>query len=139
MKRTEVEQNILSQSVKNLQTYGYPAVNEENIFLDTIYSAFFERMLKDAIGQGADKEINNLLNEMTDVATLKEKYMPAYEEFKSLSEQEEAAPLSDEQEKRYHYLATTFLLPIMDRLYKVGEEDFFLDYQFKYYTKDKNK
>lgn len=42
---------IKNQGVKNLKTYGYPDVDSGNIMTDVIYSAFFEEMLKDAIGK----------------------------------------------------------------------------------------
>jgi uncharacterized Zn ribbon protein len=43
-----MKQRIITNSVAALKEFGYPQVNEENIFTDEVYSAFFEKMLKDA-------------------------------------------------------------------------------------------
>jgi hypothetical protein len=43
-----MKQKLLDRAIRNLKEFGYPDVNETNIFSDYIYSEFFKRMLKDA-------------------------------------------------------------------------------------------
>lgn len=52
---------ILKRAVKNLNEYGYPDCNMNNIFTDQVYSAFFKRMLEDNLGQGIDPAIRDLI------------------------------------------------------------------------------
>jgi|GEM_PF-5392807 len=58
-----MERALIAAGVKNLKEYGYPEVNETNILIDPIYSAFFRSMLRDNKGHGAavDKAIDSLL------------------------------------------------------------------------------
>jgi hypothetical protein len=49
--------------VKNLKEFGYPKVTVDNITTDIIYKALFLSMLKDNLGHGVDKEINELIKE----------------------------------------------------------------------------
>jgi len=51
-----IRQEILKAGVIGLKDFGYPSVTEENILTDTIYSAFFEEMLKDNIYELEEKE-----------------------------------------------------------------------------------
>lgn len=53
---------IIKNGIANLENFGYNNVNEENIFTDEIYSAFFKSMLKDNLGNGFDAEINEILS-----------------------------------------------------------------------------
>lgn len=43
----EIRTLLLKAGVKNLKTFGYPDVNQENILTDMIYREFFRSMLTD--------------------------------------------------------------------------------------------
>lgn len=55
---------LTENGVKNLKEFGYPNVDPENIFTDMIYSAFFSKMLEEALGNGLDEEVNYLLGKI---------------------------------------------------------------------------
>ena len=61
-----IRDSLIEGGIKNLKEYGYPAVNEENILTDVIYSGFFKSMLDDNKGFSAavDAAINNLIAEI---------------------------------------------------------------------------
>jgi hypothetical protein len=59
----DVKNKIKQRGVKNLQEFGYPEANMNNITTDMVYKAFFLSMLKDNLGHGFDKEINELIKE----------------------------------------------------------------------------
>ena len=61
-----MKQKLIKTGIKNLNEFGYPNVNEQNILTDVIYSGFFLSMLKDNLGHGEvyDKVINELINEI---------------------------------------------------------------------------
>lgn len=61
-----MKEKLIAAGVKNLQAFGYPKVNKENIFTDAIYSAFFKEMLKDAKGhsRAVDAAVEELLQRM---------------------------------------------------------------------------
>jgi len=59
-----LREKIIANGVKNLREFGYPNVNEQNIFTDIIYRQFFKRMLEDNIGFGHDKLINEMISEI---------------------------------------------------------------------------
>ncbi len=65
----QINQNVVSKiinnGIKNMQEFGYPGVNAENITTDTVYKLFFENMLKENLGKGFDTEINHLLGQIT--------------------------------------------------------------------------
>lgn len=44
----DVRKSLLTAGVKNLKTFGYPDVNQENILTDMIYREFFRSMLTDS-------------------------------------------------------------------------------------------
>ena len=60
---TEIRTKLIAAGVKTLKSFGYPAVNSENILTDDVYKAFFASMLEDSKGNGKaiDKEIDALL------------------------------------------------------------------------------
>lgn len=41
-----MEKRLTANGVLNLQKYGYPDCNKDNILTDLIYSAFFKKMLE---------------------------------------------------------------------------------------------
>lgn len=57
-------EQILANGVRNLQQFGYPGVNEQNILTDLVYSMFFQRLLEDNLGKGADDVIKPLMKEI---------------------------------------------------------------------------
>ncbi len=61
-----IRQSLIEAGVKNLQDWGYPSANEDNILTDDIYKNFFLVMLQDNKGQGAnlDTQINILIREL---------------------------------------------------------------------------
>lgn len=61
-----IKSKILKAGVKSLQEFGYPSVDEKNIFTDMIYKEFFRRWLEDAKEERKDlaKEIDQLLSEI---------------------------------------------------------------------------
>ena len=61
--RKEIKNKLKQAGVRNLKEFGYPEVNTDNITTDMIYKAFFLSMLKDNLGKGFDKEINELIKE----------------------------------------------------------------------------
>jgi hypothetical protein len=42
-----MEKKLIANGVLNLQKYGYPDCNKNNILTDLIYSGFFKSMLKE--------------------------------------------------------------------------------------------
>ena len=67
MTNIEIRVKLIAAGVKNLITFGYPEVNQENILTDEVYKAFFESMLEDNIGQSnaqVDAVIAVLLKEI---------------------------------------------------------------------------
>lgn len=62
---TTIETKLIEAGVKNLREFGYPDCNSENILTDQIYSAFFKSMLEDNKGKGVDKEIDALIDRMS--------------------------------------------------------------------------
>ncbi len=58
-----MKDQLIAAGVKNLNAYGYPKCNKDNILTDQIYKAFFVSMLKDNKGNGVliDKAIDELL------------------------------------------------------------------------------
>lgn len=62
----QIKDHLKKAGVKNLQQFGYPVVNTENIMTDEIYSAFFKSMLEDNKGkeQRFDLAIDELLCEL---------------------------------------------------------------------------
>lgn len=60
----DIRAKLIAAGVKNLKEFGYPNVDTSNILTDEIYKRFFISMLKDNLGQGVDKQINELLSEL---------------------------------------------------------------------------
>ena len=58
----QIKDKLLVAGVKNLKEWGYPAVTEENILTDEVYSGFFKVMLLDNMGNG--KQIDIAINEL---------------------------------------------------------------------------
>lgn len=61
----KVINKLIENGVKNLQEFGYPDANKDNILTDMVYAAFFKRMLNDAKGQGFDEEVNEILSKVS--------------------------------------------------------------------------
>lgn len=63
---TPIEQSLIRAGVKNLQSFGYPNCNAENILTDRIFSAFFKSMLEENRGKDrrADAAIASLLQKL---------------------------------------------------------------------------
>lgn len=59
--RPEVTKMLLNAGVKNLNEFGYPGCNADNITSDMLYKSFFEKMLEETKGRGYDDEVNDLL------------------------------------------------------------------------------
>lgn len=66
MTDAELRNKLIEGGVKNLQAFGYPNVNTENILTDDVYKAFFEVMLENNLGNGrrTDEAINSLISEI---------------------------------------------------------------------------
>ena len=64
---SDIRKKLIAAAVKNLKAFGYPKVDEFNIFTDQIYKAFFRSMLEENLGNGAtiDNEINQLLKDVS--------------------------------------------------------------------------
>lgn len=60
----QIREGLLKAGVKNLKTYGYPAVTTDNITTDLIYSAFFTTMLEET--RGNSKQIDSVVNSLID-------------------------------------------------------------------------
>jgi len=58
-----MKDKLIAAGVKNLQEFGYPACDKENILTDQVYKAFFVSMLKENKGNGkaVDAAIDELL------------------------------------------------------------------------------
>lgn len=57
-----LEEQLIELGVESLKEFGYPEVNEENIFKIKIYSLFFKDILKENIG--VDKNIDDAINKL---------------------------------------------------------------------------
>lgn len=71
MDKAAVETALLRAGVKNLRTFGYPHVDEQNIMTDEVYAAFFRSMLKDSKGTSAvvDHVVDALIQRIDDKAS----------------------------------------------------------------------
>lgn len=69
MTNEKIREHLLSAGVKNLNDFGYPKVNTDNIMTDIVYGGFFKSMLEDNKGNGSqiDEVINELLNELSTI------------------------------------------------------------------------
>ena len=62
-----VRESLIAAGVKNLKEFGYPSVDEKNIFTDTVYVLMFQSMLRDNLSRSTpiiDEVINDLLKEI---------------------------------------------------------------------------
>ena len=77
-----IEQKLIEKGIKNLNQFGYPDVNKDNIFTDLIYSQMFKSMLEDNKGHRVDIDtaIDNLLAKINDVSQQRELLL-AWEEY----------------------------------------------------------
>ncbi len=64
MKDAQIKEKIIANGVKNQKDFGFPNVTSENILTDPMYSEFFLSSLKDNLGRGYDKIINELISEI---------------------------------------------------------------------------
>ena len=60
-----MKKKLIDAGVKNLNAFGYPHCNQDNILTDAIYKQFFAEMLKDNKGHSGaiDAAIDELLIE----------------------------------------------------------------------------
>lgn len=61
--RSAIQSKIIEAGVKNLQEFGYPHCNKDNILTDIVYKRFFISMLKENLGMGYDSDMKALLEE----------------------------------------------------------------------------
>lgn len=61
---SEIRSKLIAAGVRNLKEFGYPDVTADNILTDLIYSGFFLSMLRDNLGLGFDRQINELIAEV---------------------------------------------------------------------------
>jgi len=61
-----IEDNLISNGVKNLKEFGYPTVNAENILTDMIFSQLFKSMLEENKGvrKDVDEAIDSILGKI---------------------------------------------------------------------------
>lgn len=64
--RPETDRRLIAKGVENLQGFGYPHVDVNNIVTDDVFSRFFRSMLEDNLGQrdDIDESINRLIAEI---------------------------------------------------------------------------
>lgn len=65
---TEIlQKKLIKNGIANLNEFGYPEVNEENILTDPIYSQFFKSMLSENKGynKGVDIAIDGLISKIS--------------------------------------------------------------------------
>ena len=69
MTNEKIREHLLNAGVKNLNDFGYPKINTENIMTDIVYGGFFKSMLEDNKGNGSqiDEVINELLAELSTI------------------------------------------------------------------------
>lgn len=60
--RSQIKEKLIRDAVKDLQRWLFPNVNEKNIFYDTTYSYFFERILEKK--KGMNNEIDFVIEEL---------------------------------------------------------------------------
>lgn len=62
-----MKETLIRDGVDRLREFGYPDVNEENIFTDKVYAAFFKQMLNQVKGihRVSDEAIEELLKQLT--------------------------------------------------------------------------
>lgn len=65
MSSVKIRKSLIAAGVKNLKKFGYPGVNETNILTDYLYKKFFLSMLKENLGLGFDKEVNQLIEDIS--------------------------------------------------------------------------
>jgi hypothetical protein len=59
---SKAKEMIINNGIKNLKEFGYPSVNNENIFTDAIYSQMFKRMLEK--NKGEDEQIDIIIDDI---------------------------------------------------------------------------
>ena len=68
MNKNIIKNKLIKKYVENLQKFGYPEVNSENILTDYVYSNFFKSILEDSLNSNISEEIKeaitDLLNEI---------------------------------------------------------------------------
>jgi len=67
----EIRDKLIAAGVKNLQEFGYPSCNKDNILTDYVFSRFFLSMLEENKGHG--KDIDAAIDELTAQCGRKEK------------------------------------------------------------------
>jgi hypothetical protein len=50
MNNQELRDKLINNGVKNLQEFGYPYVNKNNILTDDVYKMFFKSILESNLG-----------------------------------------------------------------------------------------
>lgn len=66
MDNNEIRTRLINNGVKNMQDFGYPNVNQDNILTDLVYAMFFKRQLRDNKGEipVVDIVIDQLISEI---------------------------------------------------------------------------
>ena len=67
----EIRDKLIAAGVKNLQEFGYPSCNKDNILTDYVFSRFFLSMLGENKGHG--KDIDAAIGELIAQCGQKEK------------------------------------------------------------------
>jgi hypothetical protein len=62
MKTEAIKEHLIKAGVKNLEEFGYPDVNTENVLADEVYKEFFKSMLHDNLGHR--KDIDSVILEL---------------------------------------------------------------------------
>ena len=64
MEKVQIRQYLINSGVSNLKKFGYPKVNNENILTDEVYKMFFKSMLQENLGKVADKNVDEVINQI---------------------------------------------------------------------------
>jgi hypothetical protein len=62
----DLRTKIIENGIKNLNEFGYPEVNKEDILTDIVYSQFFKSMLEENLGYSnqMDLVLSNLIGDI---------------------------------------------------------------------------
>lgn len=66
MTKKEIESVIVKRAVDSLKEFGYPHVNNENIFTDDVYKMIFHNMLKENRGH-AGFTVDSVLDKLIEI------------------------------------------------------------------------
>lgn len=63
MTNQQIKELLIKAGIKNLNEFGYPNVNSQNILSDIIYGGMFISMLNDNKGQST-KQVDDVIDEL---------------------------------------------------------------------------